>query len=473
MVSLIISTLSTALIARLLGPTQYGYIPFITSLVTILILFFDFGLSPSAAFHIRDKSSNKELLKKYFYNSLILKIVILSFLTVILIIVFSCFSILKELNAVYIIVPLLFFLLSFTKYFQKVSESFMFIRVNNVFVPIMLILEKAIIIVFIYFLTTIYTYFVIHIMFTFLIILMMGIYLTRQKNYKFNIYSFKKNFDTVVIKSLFKYSFPLLISAIGFYIYIQSDILMIQYFLGVKYVSYYSISSKISSLIIFPASILGTIFVPRLVKLLNNGKNNIFLTKFLSVLKFLSIIYMFILFFIIFYSKDIILILYGSEYLEGQLALQIYSLFMFFYGVMTFISVFLDYLGEAKIRSILLIISAVSNILLNLYMIPNYGINGAAVTTQITYIPYAIVCIIIVFKKVKLNINLNFILWIISLLIMIFLMFFMSTILISLTNQIIIRIAVYFALGMLYVLVVLMSKLLTRKDILNITSIDI
>lgn len=467
--SIIISILSTTFLARILGPNNYGYIPYISSLVIVLVLFFDFGVSSSTAYHLRINSNDKKKILTYFYSSFFLKCFLL-LVTTIFIILITYYT---GLSLITFVLPFLFVLFSLNKYFKKVAESFMLVSLSNLFIPIMLIIEKIFIIVFIYFFTSIETYYYIHVGFSLITILIVFIYIMIRKKLIYRSVIVKKFIKIEAIKKILKYSFPLFISAVGFYIFMQSDILMIRYFLGIQYVSYYSISSKVSSLIIFPAVIITSSYVPKLVKLIKNNEKEIFITKFTSIIKILFIVYLLSSVLIMFYPKEVVLLLYGNEFIIGQSSLQTYSLFFFFYGLMTFSSVFLDYYGEAKIRSILLIIASVLNILLNLFLIPQYGIIGAAISTQITYIPYAVICLYVLYRKIKLKLNIKSILWVLKIIITISTILLINSYIIISVNNLFIRISIILISVIFILFIIYKMNLFTNKDIKNVVYLDI
>ena len=67
-------------------------------------------------------------------------------------------------------------------------------------------------------------------------------------------------------------------------------------------------------------------------------------------------------------------------------------------------SVFLDFQRKATKRSVFLLISIVTNLVLNLWWIPLFGVEGAIYPTNISLIPYAVLATIEskqVWKKIK------------------------------------------------------------------------
>jgi len=87
----------------------------------------------------------------------------------------------------------------------------------------------------------------------------------------------------------------------------------------------------------------------------------------------------------IFYAKFFIITLFGEKYLSGYPALQILLIGVLFYVVASANHNFLAGIGKPKTVTIIILLAAVLNVLLNLLLIPRWGINGAALATTASY----------------------------------------------------------------------------------------
>jgi O-antigen/teichoic acid export membrane protein len=63
-------------------------------------------------------------------------------------------------------------------------------------------------------------------------------------------------------------------------------------------------------------------------------------------------------------------------------------------------SLALDYMGFARRRAVAALLSAAANIALNIVLIPRFGIEGAALATQITYTPLALWYVFVILNSV-------------------------------------------------------------------------
>jgi O-antigen/teichoic acid export membrane protein len=167
-------------------------------------------------------------------------------------------------------------------------------------------------------------------------------------------------------------------------IYLKIDQVMIGFMMNDSQVGIYSVSVKLTEALYFlPGTIMISLF-PSLVRskkiskaLYHSRLQKLF--DFMTWAPFLLIIPVFFL------SNFLILFLYGQEYgLAGTvLSISIWALFAIF--VKEAVSNYLINENLTKTIFITSFMGAVSNVLLNLVLIPIYGINGAAIATVISY----------------------------------------------------------------------------------------
>lgn len=174
-------------------------------------------------------------------------------------------------------------------------------------------------------------------------------------------------------------------SSIAIQIYVNSDITMLGY-LGNDYsVGIYSVSTKIYTIIKNVLTAILTVTIPRFSLYASEEdkeRYNILLQKVINtlvVIIFPAVIGLIML------SKNIIIIIAGDRYLDSQLSLRILSvaiLFSVFNGLFSQ-CVLLAYKRE-NVFLHCTIISAVTNVVLNLFFIPLWSEVGAAITTLIS-----------------------------------------------------------------------------------------
>ena len=180
---------------------------------------------------------------------------------------------------------------------------------------------------------------------------------------------------------------PLLVlfaNAIAITIYSNADITMLGIFKNDSVVGIYNVSSKMYQIAKNLINAIIVVTVPRLAAILGTGDEDAYnrllekALKSVTVFMFPLITGMFIL------SRDCVLLLGGQNYIQGDLAVRILSLALIPAAIN---SVFFDgvLIARRKERYCLLstLISAVVNIVLNLYFIPKFSLYGAAFTTLV------------------------------------------------------------------------------------------
>lgn len=214
--------------------------------------------------------------------------------------------------------------------------------------------------------------------------------------YKFSreeIFKWKVNF--IIIKKLLANSWPLIFSGLTVTIYMKIDQVMIGNMMVSREVGIYSVAVRLSEIWYFiPMAIAGSVF-PAIVALRKiNAK--LYLERlqiFYDLMAWLAVL---IAIPVAFFSKDIIYLAFGSQYIEAAPVLSVYV----WAGIAVFLGIaseqFLLAENLVKISFIRTALGGLSNVLLNLYLIPRYGIIGSAWATLISY---SVSTLAIVFDK--------------------------------------------------------------------------
>ncbi len=192
-------------------------------------------------------------------------------------------------------------------------------------------------------------------------------------------YRLKFLFDPIFIKEIMKASAPLAISTLMINIYYNLDQVMLGMISTKREVGYYSAAYKIILIAVVPASIILQSFFPQLAKFHNHSKERSRLMNSYARLMFTTGIFftsMGILF-----AREIIRIVFGSEYEDSVPLLRILILNVFLvYLNMTYGNPLIAW-NEQKHYSYVIAAGAFVNIVLNFILIPGYLAYGAAIST--------------------------------------------------------------------------------------------
>ena len=187
-------------------------------------------------------------------------------------------------------------------------------------------------------------------------------------------------FSKKIAIRLLKFSWPLALSIFLISLHLKIDQVMIGNMLDIEQVGIYSIAVKLAEFWIFIPSILVSTLMPYFVNL-RDTNNELYYYRLSQLYSLLFWMGVFVGGVTLIFGKDIIKLLYGEAYIDAYLALVI----NIWNGV---------FISQAIARGIWMInenlqiyrvynnvLSVATNIILNIILIPKYGISGAAVSS--------------------------------------------------------------------------------------------
>jgi len=189
-----------------------------------------------------------------------------------------------------------------------------------------------------------------------------------------------------VARSVLSFSWPLALTGVVFLCVTKTDRLMLGYFLTSTDVGIYSPAVVIASLLDFVNSAFKYRFLPTVTEYFS--RNDMIglgpLYKSTSRWSFMVVFPIFLL--ILVFPKEILMLLYGSKYAGGSMALIVLALGI---AVNDFSGTSANMLvggGRTRLNLLCEVIAAVTNIGLNILLIPAFGIVGAAIATAMSYV---------------------------------------------------------------------------------------
>lgn len=190
--------------------------------------------------------------------------------------------------------------------------------------------------------------------------------------------------SVVRAKLLLKDSWPFALSTISVLVYVKIDQVMLALFASTQEVGLYAAAAQLSEVWYFVPSILAATLFPALVNKAN--QNEILYEQDLQRLLRLMVLISFpAVVTISFVSVYIVEFAYGEEYSGSSqiLTVHIWSAIFVYLGIASNSWFLVHDLPILKLQRS--VAGAVSNILLNLLLIPGYGGLGAAIATLISY----------------------------------------------------------------------------------------
>jgi O-antigen/teichoic acid export membrane protein len=205
-------------------------------------------------------------------------------------------------------------------------------------------------------------------------------------------------FRTSRAKSLLSQSWPLILSAVMVTLYMQIDVLMIKFFTGSKEAGIYSAAARISEAWYFiPVAIVTSVF-PAIIHARKTDPTR-YQKRLQNLYDLLVAISLPIALIVSLGADTFIPLLYGDKFIGAgtMLSIHIWSGIFVFLGSAS--GQYLLAEGFTMISFYRTAIGAIINILLNLWLIPLYGGQGASVATLIAY--FSATFFILAFSKTR------------------------------------------------------------------------
>ncbi len=180
-------------------------------------------------------------------------------------------------------------------------------------------------------------------------------------------------------KPILKASLPMAASSIMISIYYNADMVMLGFMRYEHELGWYAAAYQIHGFVIGPAAILSAVFMPPLSKTIHNSFS---MRK--EAENYAQAILLFgipLAFMGVAFSSDILVIIFGKEFANANIALIILMWNSLFVYINVMIGTPLIAWNFQKKRMYAVSAGAIANLVLNMILIPRYGIEGAAVAT--------------------------------------------------------------------------------------------
>ncbi|MHC2995240.1 MAG: flippase [Candidatus Atribacteria bacterium] len=366
------TVISTVYLAKVLGAGGFGRIIFAQSIIVYFGLITDFGLRTVG---VREVAKNRDEIKKYISNLLALKF-ILATTSFILLLIFL-FFINKPID--YKILIALFGLTLFPQIILldwafEGTEQMEFVGIARIVRPILYLLF---VLLFVKKLHDLIDVPLINLGSSLAVAILLGYIF--YKNYG----GFKLSFNLKFWKKLIIMALPLGLSAFLLQINSNIDIIMLGFMKSDIEVGWYGAAYKIILFLIGFSGYFGIAIFPTMSRYYQESKEKLkkliyYACKVTTFLGLPIAVGGVIL------APKIITLVYGNNFQESILVFQILLGYLFLSYVMAPFFFLLQASGKMKYFLNTAIVAAITNISLNIILIPRYGIIGAAIATVIS-----------------------------------------------------------------------------------------
>ena len=202
---------------------------------------------------------------------------------------------------------------------------------------------------------------------------------------------------------IFARSYPMALSAIAYFIMQSVDIIILTAYEGFESIAYYSVAVKLATVTALALMSVNIVVAPKIAEIYSTNdfeKLNKLINDSARIIFVISIPVLIILF----VFSDFMLGLFGENYVLAREALLLLLGGQFFSSLCGPGAVYLNMTGKQKKLNTILILGLGINVILNLVLIPAYGIEGAAVATLISMIFWNSLIVAVIYSTDRIKI---------------------------------------------------------------------
>ncbi len=382
----IFSPVLTFLLTRTLSVTEYGIFSILSATITVLTTLLVFGLP----FFVVTKLSGYKHVQKV---KAIISIFVFEFIILVVITAFLFIPWIQNIILYYLKIPgyrfefQLSLLIMFVGTLFALAASYLAANRKLEIQSFVFFLRTCLwrillILVFFFFgnftLKHVFYLWFIGMIITFIVLLM---YLKKDIAFFFTKI---KSISYGIFKKSIVFSLPLLLFFTSGLVISLADKYMINFFNGPELTGIYSLSYALVSMILSFSGVISGVLYPHLAKAWNEKKEHNIL--FNAMLKYNLIMVLPAMVGLFVLRNQIITLISGPEYLLAAPAISILIAFPLFAALITILTNNLMLRDKTRMIGYVYTGGAVLNIILNLFLIPKLGINGAAIATISSYL---------------------------------------------------------------------------------------
>lgn len=194
--------------------------------------------------------------------------------------------------------------------------------------------------------------------------------------------SFYKSFSSTQAGQMLKSAWPMLLASVAVLIYMRIDQVMIRNMLSLHDVGIYSVAVKLYEAWIMLPFIITMSLLPAIAKLKQGDEKHYHkrLTQLFRLIFWLGLV---ALVFSFFFNELIIVFAFGEEYRSSSTVMNIIMCAAIFVSIGSISARYFSVEKMEKKIALRTIFAAIVNVVLNLILIPEYGIKGAAFATLV------------------------------------------------------------------------------------------
>jgi len=190
-------------------------------------------------------------------------------------------------------------------------------------------------------------------------------------------------------KGLLFLGLGIFLTVIGATLLTYTDTIMVSFFLGPESVGLYQVAVPLAKLLLLLSFPISVVMLPKISKMVKDKEFNR-IKDYLGKAYILSMVVFGALgYFIYYFHEHLIKLLFSADYLGAAEALPFLLMAMFASIILTINIQYFYAIEKTKRLNIYLLVGVIINIILNIWLIPQAGIQGAAIATLAAYLVIA------------------------------------------------------------------------------------
>ena len=206
-------------------------------------------------------------------------------------------------------------------------------------------------------------------------------------------------------RRVLRYSVPLIATRGANVLDKRVDTILVGYFMNPVAVSYYYLAKQVVGFIQTPAASLGFTISPSYGEEKAGGDTEQAARTYETTLRYTLLLYVPAAAGMVLTAEPALRLIFGEQWVPAAPVLQVFGAFVVLQAVAYITSDALDFLGRATERAYAKGVTSVANFLLNLVLIPTFGVVGAAAATVVTFGGYVAVNLWVIHGELDLSIG--------------------------------------------------------------------
>lgn len=182
------------------------------------------------------------------------------------------------------------------------------------------------------------------------------------------------------VRELLVFSIPIFLATLSQFAVVRLDLLILGYFYGAQSAGLYRAAVTVASMVNFILGAMNTAFAPMIAELYHLDRKRELEAMYKTVTRWILMVAVPVCCLVLILSKDL-LKLFGSGFEEAYVALGILSIAQLCNAATGSVGFMLQMTGKERWFLFNYVVSAVVNVSLNLFLVPIFGVKGAAIAT--------------------------------------------------------------------------------------------